>query len=531
MPLIPTQRSFLRRRRTLDFRVSTWRGLPRQGKCLWVAAVLAVLFTPLPARSQTVGNGNVLLEPSEQLFYILAAVNAAGYDSGIGSSAPGDVRQIVREYLQAQNAPVLPQLQKFYADHQVKDDPGRNLGQYISLALMVGSAPDFRLTVPDNELPPDARDVAGILPLLRNYYAQAKMLFIWSKVQKQYEAAAERYTEAVRQDFVVTEAYMRFPSGGYLGRTYAIYIDLMGAPEQAQARIYGLNYFLVLTPSRELKLNEIRFQYLHFLLDPLAARYGAELEQKASLLHIARQAPMLGLDFKDDFGLLATECLIRAVELRIKKVPVADAQKSLDEMTRQGLVLVHYFYESLQVFEHQDATMTTYYKPMILAIDVRAEQKRLFPVQFATKPPVPVTHAAPAQTEEQQLLDKADNEFFEGKYLEAKADYRAVIEKDNPTSERAIYGMAVVYANTRKPDLAEEYFGKALATAHDLRIVTWSHIYLGRLNDLNGKRDAALAQYHAALVTAAAFPMALRAAQSGMETAYGSEADDQKGTQ
>jgi hypothetical protein len=103
-----------------------------------------------------------------------------------------------------------------------------------------------------------------------------------------------------------------------------------------------------------------------------------------------------------------------------------------------------------------------------------------------------------------------------------------VLEKDNPKSERAIYGMAVVYANMRKPDLAEAYFEKALATAHDLRIVTWSHIYLGRLNDLNGKRDAALAEYHAALVTAAAYPMALVAAQSGMQTPFGSQPADRK---
>ncbi len=338
----------------------------------------------------------------------------------------------MREYLQAQNAPVLPQLKKFYADHQIKDDPGKNLGQYISLALMVGSAPDFKLTVPDNELPPDARDVSGLLPLLRTYYVQAKMINIWSRVMKPYEAIAERYTEAVRQDFVTTEAYLRFPSGGYLGRTYAIYIDLMGAPEQAQARIYGLNYYLVLTPSQNLKINEIRFQYLHFLLDPLAAKYGADLNQKTALLYVARQAPMLGLDFKEDLGLLATECLIRAVELRINKIPPADTQKKLDDLTAQGLVMVRYFYESLLAFEHQDTTMTTYYRPMIDAIDVRAEQKRLFPVQFARKPPPSVTHQAPAQTEEQQLLDQGDNQFFQGKYLEAKTAYRAVLEKDNP---------------------------------------------------------------------------------------------------
>ena len=434
----------------------------------------------------------------------------------------GDTRRMVREYLQAQNAPVLPELKKFYAEHRVKDDPSRDLGQYISLALLVGSPPDFKLTVAEEELPPDARDVAGFLPLLRTFYAQAKMLVIWSQVQKQYDAAVARYTDAVRQSFVLTEAYLRFPAGGYLGRTYAIYIDLMGAPEQVQARIYGLNYFLVVTPSQDLKLDEIRHQYLHFLLDPLAAKYGAEIDQKVTLRTYARQAPMLGLDFKDDFGLLVTECLIRALELRMDKVPAAEAQKKLDEMTAQGLILVHYFYDSLLAFEHQDASMTAYYKPMILAIDPKAEERRLFQVHFATRPPAPVTKAAPAQSEEERLLDQGDNQFFQGKYLEAKAAYHAVLEKDNPKSERAIYGMAVVYANMRKPDLAEEYFQKALATAHDLRIVTWSHIYLGRLDDLNGKRDAALAQYHAALLTAAAYPMALRAAQSGMETPFGS---------
>jgi tetratricopeptide (TPR) repeat protein len=497
--------------------------LPSRGGCArwWIfAPLIAVIVAAAPARPQSAGN--VLLESNEQLFCVLAAANAAGYDAGIGSRNSSDTRCIVREYLQAQNAPILPELQKFYAQHRIADDPAKDLGQYISLALLIGAPPNFDLTVRPEEIPPDARDVMGFLPLLRTFYAQAKMLALWSQVQKGYDAAVARYTDPVRQSFVQAEGYMRFPSGGYLGRTYAIYIDLMGAPDQVQARIYGLNYYLVVTPSPDLKVREIRFQYLHFLLDPLAAKYAGEINQKATLSSYARQAPMLGLDFKEDFGLLVTECLIRALELRMDKVPVADAQKKLDEMTSQGLILVHYFYESLQAFEHQDAGMTAYYKPMILAIDLKAENRRLFPVHFATRPPVPAVKVTPAQTEEERLLDQGDNQFYEGKYVEAKASYHEVLDKDNPRSERAIYGLAVVYANTRKPDLAEEYFEKALATAHDLRIVTWSHIYLGRLDDLNGKRDAALAHYHAALLTAAAFPMALRAAQSGMETPFGS---------
>jgi tetratricopeptide (TPR) repeat protein len=495
----------------------------RSGLCVGTA-LLVLLVVPTPARSQSAAN--VLLEPNEQLFCILAAINAAGYDAGLGASAPGDARQVVREYLQAQNTPVLADLKKFYDQHRVKDDSSRELGQYISLALMVGSPPDFKLTVPETELPPDARDVVGLLPLLRTYYAQSKMLFIWSRVQKQYDDAVARYTDAVRQSFVLTEAYMRLSSGGYLGRTYAIYVDLLGEPEQVAARIYGLNYYLVVTPSQDPKLSEIRFQYMHFLLDPLAAKYGAEIDQKNSLRAYAVQAPTLGLDFKTDFELLVTECLIRAMELRMDKVPAPEAQKRLDDLTTQGFILVDYFYGALAGFERQPGSMTNYFKTMVLGIDTKVEAQRLFQVHFAARPPAPIMKAAPAQTEEQRLLDQGDNMFFQGKYLEAKAAYHTVLENDNPNSERAIYGMAVVYSNLRKPDLAEEYFEKALSTAHDLRIVTWSHIYLGRLDDLNGKRDAALAQYHAALVTAAAFPMALRAAQSGMETPFGSSPDE-----
>jgi tetratricopeptide (TPR) repeat protein len=488
-----------------------------RGICL-IASLVAALATALPARSQ---QGSVTLEWNEQLFCILAAANAAGYDAGLGAS--NETRRQVREYLEAQNAPVLADLKKFYDQHRIKDNPSRELGQYVSLALLVGSPPDFPLTVSEPELPPDARDVVGFLPLLRTFYAQAKMPVLWASVRKPYDAAVERYTESVRQSLVTTDAYLRFPSGGYLGRNYAIYIDLLGEPEQVDARIYGLNYYLVVTPSQDLKLNEIRHQYLHFLLDPLAAKYGFEINQKAALSAIARDAPMLGRDFKEDLGLLMTECLIRAIELRMDKVPAAGAQKKLDDYTAQGLILIHYFYESLTDFEKQFDSMTAWYKPMIENIDVHNEQRRLFTVTFARKPlESVVVKETPEQTEEEKLLDQGDNQFFQGKYADARVSYRTVLEKDNPKSERAIYGLAVVYANTRKPDLAQEYFQRALNTAHDLRIITWSHIYLGRLADLNGERDAALAHYHAALLTAAAYPMALRAAQSGMETPFGS---------
>jgi tetratricopeptide (TPR) repeat protein len=493
---------------------------------LFIAGLLILLDAPKPVGAQS--PGNVLLEPNEQLFCVLAALNAAGYDTGLGAARGDDTRLKVRAFLENRKAAVVPELAKFYNQHRVEGDPGADLGQYVSLALLLGSPPDFPFTVPVGDLPPDARDLMGLVPLLRTFYNQAGLPQLWADVRPRYEAAVERYTAAVRQTFVVADAYFRLPAGGYLGRTYAIYIDLMGVPEQVQARIYGSNYYLVVTPSKQPKIDEIRHQYLHFLLDPLAAKYMAEINQKAALSMISHEAPLLGLDFKDDFPLLVTECLIRAAELRLDKRPAAEAEKSLAEMTAGGLILVRYFYDALADFERQDSSLTVYYKPMILGINLQEEQKRLLDVQFTRRPLAPVEKASPARSEQERLLDQGDNLFFQGKYSEAKAAYQEVLEKVDPKNERAIYGLAVVYANTRKPDLAEEYFQKALETARDLRIVTWSHIYLGRLQDLRGKRDAALAQYQAASLTATAYPMALRAAQNGMAEAFGAREEGKK---
>jgi tetratricopeptide (TPR) repeat protein len=208
----------------------------------------------------------------------------------------------------------------------------------------------------------------------------------------------------------------------------------------------------------------------------------------------------------------------------LDKRPPAEAEKSLEEMTASGLILVRYFYESLAVFEKQEASMTAFYKQMIHAINPAAEEQMLAKVKFSPAPTPPAQASVPAaKTEEERSLDQADNLFYQGKYNEAKLTYQGVLEKVDPKSERALFGLAIVASNMRKPDLAEEYFQKTLETARDLRLVTWSHIYLGRLYDLRGKRNDALAQYRAASLTAAGFPMALLAVQAGEAQQFGSK--------
>jgi tetratricopeptide (TPR) repeat protein len=497
-----------------------WQGSSLAHACRHVALLLlGVLLLPLSCRAQ---EGKVLVESSEQLFTVLAALNDAGYDAGLGIDTGSKAREAVRADLASKQIPVIADIRKFYEAHRVVGDPGRNLGQYISLALLLGPPPDFKLTVAQADLPPDAKNVAGLLPLLKLFYKQADLVDLWARASVDFHSAIERYSSPVRRSIELADAYLRFPAGSYLGRTYTIHLDLMGSPNQVQARIYGSNYYMVITPSKNLSIRDIRHQYLHFLLDPLAVKYSDEIHHAVALEALARKAPALRSDFKADFSLLVTECLIRAVELRMDKVPAPEATQQIGQMTSAGFILVPYFYDALQQFEKQETSMSGYYEQMIKGINPAEEAIRLGKVKF-TEPPKPTaTAAASGLTEKERLLDEGDNDIYSGDYVGAKTAFEQVLSKD-PKSERALFGMAVVASSTGKPDLARKYFEETLNDANDLRIVTWSHIYLGRLDDINGSRNKALAQYRAASFTAGRYPEALRAVEKGLKEPFGLE--------
>ena len=64
-------------------------------------------------------------------------------------------------------------------------------------------------------------------------------------------------------------AYLRNATSGFRDRRFQIYVDLLGAPNQIQTRSYKERYFVVVTPSPEPQIDQVRHAYLHYLLDPL----------------------------------------------------------------------------------------------------------------------------------------------------------------------------------------------------------------------------------------------------------------------
>ena len=153
------------------------------------------------------------LDGNETMFTVLAAINAAGFDADLASPANHPLRKMLRDYLAKQDIPVMADLKKFYAEHRQKDAKA-DLNQYISYALCVHAAPDFRFRFKMGDLPPEVVPLDGFGDLLTAFYKQAKIPELWAKSQPAYDQMIATYQPLVAQGLVQANAYLRNPTSG-----------------------------------------------------------------------------------------------------------------------------------------------------------------------------------------------------------------------------------------------------------------------------------------------------------------------------
>ena len=467
----------------------------------------------------------VSLDTSETLFTVLAMANQCGFDGELSTSDPlrSQIRTEVSQAVQSSYdlSEATRTLCDYYNEHK-QSDPARTLSQYISLALYLDPPPALTAKVKEAQMPPDAAGLIGILPMLQNFYKQANLHAIWVKHLAAYNDLTQGYHRALAQMMFATEIYLKLPSSGYLGRGFTIYLDPMGAPSQVNARNYGPDYFIVISPGSDasIKMDLIHHTYLHYLLDPVALKYPTELKHIEPIMAAVKTAP-LDDSFKSDVSLLVTECLIRAVEARTlgnKKTPESERLAAVKDSESQGYVLTSYFYNALIAFEKDPASLRAVFSDMLSKVDVRAEMKRLEGVQFASKADTDVLHLE--QPGSSRLLMEAEERLNAKDPLAAQKLAQQALDEKAGDSGRALFILAEVATMTRNMDGARDYFLKALGATQEPKVVAWSHIYLGRIFDLQEERDEAVGHYKAALTASQNLPEAKAAAERGLEKAY-----------
>lgn len=410
---------------------------------------------------------------------------------------------------------------QFYHDHE-QPEPSRTLSQYISLALRLEAPPTFAFKVKDADLPPDAAQVAGIVPILQKFCDVAGLHAIWLRHQVVYSSLAGRYHDPLSKMLFDTEIYLRLQSSGYLGHTFTVYLDPMGAPGQTNARNYGADYYVVISPGTGsgLKMEQIRHTYLHYLLDPMAVKYPNSVRRLTPLLFGVKKAPM-DESFKEDVSLLVTECFIRAIEIRIgepSKTPEAQRQAAVEQSVKQGYILTQYFYDALIRFEKGPVGLRNAYAELISDIDVSKEQRFEAQIKFSTQADAELLRVS--RPPRPQLLVTAEQRLSAGDSDGARKLAQQALAEKGEDPGRAFFILAQVATMNRDLQGARNYFEQALGVAHEPKVVAWSHIYLGRILDLEEERAAALDHYRAALTASAQLPEVKAAAERGIQQPY-----------
>jgi tetratricopeptide (TPR) repeat protein len=462
---------------------------------LTVLASAVVLAQQQPQEGQ--------LDGSQTLFTVLAAINAAGYDTNLDSNANSPLRNQVREAIAQKHLASVEALKKFVADHRL-EDPEADYSQYISFALSLKGPPDFQFWMPEQEVPPDVHKLDGLNELIANFYNEAGIEDLWKQSQPALDRVIASYHTGVVQALLESNAYLRNPTNGVRGRHFQIYIDLLSAPNQIQTRSYKENYYVVVTPSPEPQIDQVRHSYLHFLLDPLSLRYFEQWGRDKSLADFAQAAPALDEAYKNDFMLLATECVIKAVESRLARGP--KKQELVSQALSQGFVLTPALADGLATYEKQQESLRNYFPDLLGLIDLEHEDRRLQKVEFANDVTVHKAKAAPPPpapvlSESAKTLAEAEDFYTSRNLVGARAGYEKVLQQpaDKSVHARAYYGLARIAALDHDPELAEKLFQKTLELSPDDETKAWAYLYLGRLSDAAGEREQAEKHYREAL--------------------------------
>jgi TolA-binding protein len=474
------------------------------------------------------------LDADETLFTVMAAINAAGYDAGANSASAHPLRAYIRQQIAGKDLPSVRALKEFYIDHK-HGDASEDLAQYISFALSVGPPPDFEFLAGTSRLPPDVRQLSELPTILSLFYDEAGIADLWKQSQPAIEEALTLYHAPLAREILEANAYLRSETSGVLGHRFQVFVDLLAAPGEIQARNYRADTFVVMTPSvaatsrrtEELaaeQIADVRHAYLHSLLDPLSVRYYQDLETKLDLQDIAKTAPALDAMYKDDFLMLATESLIKAIEARLSPGSAEKRDAMVSEALHEGFILTPAFYDGLSAYEKQDVGMRLYYPDLVKAINVKAEKQRLAGIQFATaraKRSLDADRSSTADHTNAEKLLAVGEELSDERQLDlARAAFQKSLEEPPQPNlrARAYFGLARIAVLQKDPETAEKMFLKAIDSGPDGETSSWAYYYLGRLEDAADERDAAVKYYRLAVNTPGGAPKAKDAAQKALDS-------------
>src|ERR1700730_2882179 len=477
---------------------------------------------------------NLTVDASEPMFATMCALLASGFEADISAENWRPLRAQLRDRMQHQQGPAVEAIREYYKQHD-SADPGAALSRYLWFGLVAGPAPDFKPSMRREDLPPEVLALEAFSELLSKYYQEQNIHQLWLQMQPAYNREIERMHDAVSQIVFVASGYLRAMSRASEQRAFTIIVEpLVG--HITNVRNFGDHYAIVLSGADDIPADVVRHAYLHFMLDPLPLRYSHVVAVKRPLFEKAASAPRLAPDLKDDFPSYFAECMVRAVELKLRRMSPGERDAALERNDADGYVLVRPLFAALPKFEGAEPTMELFFPDLVRYIDVATELKRVGTLQFASagsqrnssdlsieevarRRAAAMPGTVPNDPDAIAALTEGERRIAEKNARAAEASFQKVVAK-YPDQPRAWYGLGLVALLDHDGPRAKEVFGPLTPGEHaatsDPMVLAWSHIYLARIYDGEGQPRQAEAEYQAALTVPGGPEQARQAAQKGL---------------
>jgi tetratricopeptide (TPR) repeat protein len=190
----------------------------------------------------------------------------------------------------------------------------------------------------------------------------------------------------------------------------------------------------------------------------------------------------------------------------------------------QGFVLTQYFYGAMIQFEKDPASLQDTIGEMVYSMDIEQQVHRARQIGFDAQADGDVLQRSKPRV--LTGLDLAEARLAAGDVATASALARQSLTVHTDTLEsvadeaRANFVLARAAIMTGRPEEAIDRFQKTIATSKEPRLLAWSHIYLGRMLDLDCKRDQAVSEYNQALAARDGEQDTRLAAERGVKAAY-----------
>ena len=475
--------------------------------CLILILSPGAAAAPFP---QTVeGLVNLRFQPDARIFAVMSALNLAGFDFDADNLPPNSARAMVRKRLAGINPELKQKIVGFCKSRDPETDPYQRQAKYISYALLLNGPPHFALATRPEELPPDAQSILGLETLIEDLWNSGGLEKLWDEVRPQYLAEIEAYRPLIRNLIIATLRYFHTEARVSLDRKMTFIPDLLNGRNVINARNLSFSYIVVVGPSRgeEKPLQSVRHEYLHFLIDPLLAKYVGYLPDAEPFLERVRAQPKALDRYQNNFFLMVTESLLQAVELRLEAAPPQRQTAALIELYDQGLILAPYFEEALRKFESANEAVAEVFKSFVEGIRWEAEIGRADSIdrlrsQSAEKqgkadPAADARSLAGAELRSQ--LSEANKLMLARQFEQAGEILEKVLRRDERNAG-ALFGLGQVAAQNQDLARALELYSSAVVNAGaDTWIAAWAFVQRGNIFRHQELPDSAKAEWEKVL--------------------------------